>query len=509
MNRIFKNSRAVLSAGALALMLFVLLLSACSKKQIDPKPPGGDGGDPDTNPSDTTTVITPFDVKTSMGIDRSQKFQQIDGFGFFGAQGPWWSSADKLYSDAWGDQVINDLGITIWRNEYYPPGTDQDATWDKQKPVVQGLDQVAKTAKVPLKFIFTVWSPPADLKCAVDANNAPISGTPHPGGTKNGGALDPAKYTDYGNWLAAGIQNYKDIGINVYAISPQNEPLFVEPYNSCYYNNVDKSYPNMLKGVIPVVKAKFPDVKVFAAEDMLELEAGADKQWFYNTNIKSEPTALSNMDIWAMHGYVEGISPTSGAKLQGLWNTIRTDYTIPTQKPAWMTETSGYGDTWTITNNKPGAMDLASDIQSALYYGQASAWLWWQGSDTNINDFSLMAGSVKGKKYYVSKHFYRFIRPGSKMVKLDFNSTDKVTASAFENTVMNAFTIVLINPTDKSVKVNLTGTSLPDSYDFYYTTAAVDDNCKKKDAKVGKGNIVLPPSSVVTLVNGNVYEKNN
>src|SRR5690606_20889799 len=157
-------------------------------------------------------------------VNRSEKMQTIDGFGFFGAQTVWWeSNVSKLYSDAWADQVINDLGITIWRHEYYPPATDgqiQDADWEKQQPVLQRLAQTAKANHVPLKFIFTVWSPPADLKCALDENNQPLSGVPHTRGTKKGGTLDPAKYASFGNWLAEGVDLYKELGIDVYAISP-------------------------------------------------------------------------------------------------------------------------------------------------------------------------------------------------------------------------------------------------------------------------------------------------
>ena len=73
-----------------------------------------------------------FDVTVD---NNATRFQTIDGFGFFGAQNTWWSSASSLWSDAWGDQVISDLGITIWRNEHYPPSdqmNQQDADWNKQ-----------------------------------------------------------------------------------------------------------------------------------------------------------------------------------------------------------------------------------------------------------------------------------------------------------------------------------------------------------------------------------------
>lgn len=481
-----------LSLRSLQLVLLSTLLWGCHKGHL----PGHGNGHGQGSNYDTTITVT---------VDRTQTFQTIDGFGFFGAKTPWWSDPSTLYSKDWADQVINDLGITIWRNEYYPPGDDQDASWEKQRPVVEGLAAVAQASHVPLKFIFTVWSPPADLKCEVDENNQPLSGVPHPEGTKKGGTLDPAKYADFAHWLTDGIELYAQSGINLYAISPQNEPLFVEDYNSCYYYPMG-GYAEMLKNVVPLIKAQFPDIKIFGAENMLEIEAGKDRQWFYNTSLKNDPTALANLDIWAMHGYQEGISPTNSARLPGLWQTFHTEFAIPSQKPVWMTETSGYSDDWVPEDGKPGALDLASDIQSALYYGQASAWIWWQGSDNSINEYSLMAGDKTGKKYYASKQFYRFIRPGAQMVQVSEDTASPVLVTAFQHPEMHSFTIVLVNGSTQHIRVKLSGRDLPQTYDGYLTTADAQQNCQKLAEKVVKNNIVLPPLSVTTLVQGNVFE---
>ena len=456
------------------------------------------------------TQVPTAELNTTIEITRTEKLQQIDGFGFFGAQDVWWGNANNMYSDAWATTALTDLGITIWRDELHPPATitvSQDADWNKHKPVVEGLVKIAAQHKVPLKFIFTIWSPPASMKVAMDANGEPISGTPNTGGTKGtgtaAGTLDPAKHVDFANYLADGIQQYKDAGAIIYAISPQNEPLFKQAFNSNYYR--PNRYSEMLKNVVPVVKARFPQVKIFGAENMLELEAEKDRQYFYSADLKKTPDALSKLDIWAYHGYLEGVSPTASSKLATLWNVINTEYTQPSGKPVWMTETSGYGENWVKTGTKPGALDLAIDIQSALIYGNASAWVWWQGSEMGgIGEYNLMQGTIKGKKYFASKHFYRFIRPGARRVKLAFNSADGVIGSAFEHTALGNFVIVLINSSEKPVKVNFSGTDIPNEFDFYFSTAS--DECKKKDTKVSKSNIVLPAKSIVTLVNGNFQE---
>ena len=61
-----------------------------------------------------TVTTTGAPTTFSVTVNKAQRHQTIDGFGFFGAMSTWWSSASSLRSDAWGDQVISDPGITIW-----------------------------------------------------------------------------------------------------------------------------------------------------------------------------------------------------------------------------------------------------------------------------------------------------------------------------------------------------------------------------------------------------------
>ena len=260
------------------LATFIILLTGCAKKNVN-----------SSVPQPLTPKPTP-ELAIRATIDRAITYQTIDGFGFFGAKSVWWEgNRDNLYSDDWATQVIKDMGITIWRTELYPPSTPtvpQDADFDKQKPTIEGLKKIADANKVPLKFIFTVWSAPADLKCAIDADGNPRSVIPNPGGSKKGGTVDPAKYIQYGNWIADGIQLFKNLGIDIYAVSPQNEPLFVQEFNSSKYNP-NGIYPNMIKNSVPVIKTRFPNVKVFGSENMLQMEGGKDRQYFFNANLMS------------------------------------------------------------------------------------------------------------------------------------------------------------------------------------------------------------------------------
>ena len=74
-------------------------------------------------------LIAPI-ASADVTIDRATKYQSIEGFGFFGAADAWRNQATVL-NTTWSQMVIDDLGITMWRNQYYPTAT-ADAPQDTQ-----------------------------------------------------------------------------------------------------------------------------------------------------------------------------------------------------------------------------------------------------------------------------------------------------------------------------------------------------------------------------------------
>ncbi len=455
-------------------------------------------------------------------IDRTKKYQTIEGFGFFGGADVWWDGPAAVLDNAWSAMVIDDLGLTMWRNEYYPTATTaapQDAQWMDQKPVVQSLYSHANASQVPLKAILTIWSPPANDKCIVVTNGVPDWGTcatplQRPTDTKGGNILGPSQATAFANWLVAGLQMYRDAGVDVYGLSMQNEPMFWQGYNSCFYEQ--SFYAKHLAEVGPIVKASFPNVKLFGSENMLGIECGAGANgtnfdpYFYTQAIINNAGALSTIDRFAVHGYIDGVSATATSKLATLWTSLRTG-TASANKPLWMTETSGYNHSWTggqpctsdRTKTCPGAIDLGQAIYAAVYYGHASAWTYWQGSGkSGLNEYNLMAGTSPGKNYYVSKQFYRYIRPGAQMV--DVQSTDaEVMVAAFDNPAMNAFTVVAINTGTATKTLTISGANLPSTFHAFRTSANEDATDL---GSVNAGGLTLPASSVTTFVSGNYLE---
>jgi hypothetical protein len=118
------------------------------------------------------------------------------------------------------------------------------------------------------------------------------------------------------------------------------------------------------------------------------------------------------------------------------------------------------------------------------------------------------SGAVTGgiqnlsKRYYVSKNFYRYIRPGATMVGVKTDDADLFVV-AFVHPTMNATTIVAINNSSKDKPMVLGGDSLPSTYDTYRTSA--NEDCVAAGS-VSNGGIVLKANSITTLVNGKFIE---
>ncbi|MCL2363701.1 MAG: glycoside hydrolase family 30 protein [Defluviitaleaceae bacterium] len=446
----------------------------------------------------------------TLTLDQTKTYQTIDGFGFFGSYDAWWNNppGDTPIVREWVDMVLLDLGITMWRNEPYAhvPFTstnatnEQNSTWDKQRPFVKLLHERAKELDIPLKIILSVWSPPGQWKY----NNHTRKLTDE----KN--SLKPEHYEDFGHWLVETLTAYKEIGVDVYAISPQNEPLFDQTYSSASYSAY--TYVDMLNVVAPIIHQSFPDVFIFGAEGMLEQE---HDEWTWNppqrfhhallgvNGNKHEgpdytPASEEAMKdfIFAHHGYNDGIIATKPELLHNFWKAERA--LIGDERKLWMTETSSYKHVWR-EENALGGLDLAVAIQSALIHGNISAWVYWQGHEAITKEpwmYSLfnVPNQWPRHNYNVAKHFYKYIRPGAVRIGVDLNGgNEDLMASAFSH-AQQGTTIVMINTSANAQAITLESAQ---RYRLYITEGEVNDEHVEKG--MVQDSIVIPPYSVITL----------
>jgi O-glycosyl hydrolase len=437
-------------------------------------------------------------------IDPAREYQKIDGFGAFGGKVVPWSS-EPYFDDEFLRLLIDDLGVTIVRDEvpcnfqlnpdtsdpslpidlskYTPGQRPADGSQGSHRPLTEhlpyykALKAKAEKSGEPLKIIASVWSPPYWMKYV----NSIF------GGDHTWNRLKAQPHNDsrdrFAQYCAAYCKYIKaETGLDIYAFSPQNEPYFAQGYQSCVYDFAQ------LADIVGRVGRRFEKegipAKIFTPEDVTELARIKS----YISAVLEDPLARKHTGVIAVHGYAnDGISrdstlPTAWAETYALCRKYN--------KPLWMTETSGYGNSW------GDAMKVAQAIYAALKHGKLSAWVWWQINEPGGTDMVLMSDGKPTHKYYVSKNYYRYVRPGAICVEAT-SSDDQVAALAFKHPEKKTMTVVLINSGAVEKDVTLAAEGLPASFKAYRSSEG--EGCVDVGS-VEDGALKLPASSIVTLV---------
>ncbi len=441
----------------------------------------------------TTTVNT---TVTTVTVDASVKYQAMDGFGGFGAKDVYWGGGPFTSAD-FVNTLINDLGLTILRDAV---PTDFEAVNDNSDPNVTDFSKFDLTTSIKDHFqylkdmkaagldklVVSIWSAPAWMKTNNNVNGVSAAA---PGYNSNPSSADNQLRTDmYAEFAERCVAYIKIIkqqtGLDIYAISLQNEPRFSEPYESSVFDG------NALKDLVKVVGKRFAvdgvTTKIFLPEDIGYLD-GVSGMVLPTLN---DPVARKYTSIIAVHGYaLDGVTANSPDALT--WQKMYS-WGAQYDMPLWMTETSGF------SNDMKGAMDLSKAMYTAINFGNVSAWLHWQLSQQTLDPYSLMSSSgEKSKRYFVSKNFYRYVRPGDERIKSSAPDGTNIFPLAFKNNLAATNTIVIINDNPESRIIKLNGASLPAQFSLYVTSA--NDDCKDYGTVNSYDPFSMPAKSVVTL----------
>jgi len=436
-------------------------------------------------------------------IDPATEHQTIQGFGAFGGIKAYWETP-PFYTDPFINYFIDDLGATIVRTNIFwdlEPVNDNGSSNNldlskfnykagsnlaRQLPYYRALNAAGLK-----KLIATSWTPPDWMKLHDDPDRIPeqcYNCNDCPAGDDRrkvcGGRLDPNQYAEYAEYLLAYVKILKqETGIDLYAISLQNEPFFANPFES----NVVK--PDEYGILLNVVGQKFREeglsTKIFGPEHMAEWSWGVQQN--YVSNIFKNEENNPYLDIYAVHGYVDGVAPDYGSA-EG-WTALKTNISLKHNKPLWMTETSGYPQT------PDGAMKLAKSMYLALRFGDISSWVYWSVSGEPGSEFSIMANGEPTILYYVSKQFFKYIRPNS--VRIESASDDpEILTLAFKNASEGSMSLVVINASETQKDITFDIPTGPAEFTAYRTSATENS----VEAGTITNTISLPAQSITSLV---------
>jgi O-glycosyl hydrolase len=430
-------------------------------------------------------VLIPLYAQSPIAISTATEYQTIDGMG----------ATVKPAGPISGTPVAlhDSLGSTFIRYQIYASEMGIEATAnDNSDPNVFDTTKLASAAMTTFcngirtyhqaypdfKFVISEMTPPSWMKDMSRDSSATCSD----GAGQCGGHLRADMYAEFAEYLVTIIKRIKQLtGVDIYALSIQNEPAFVEWYVSCVYT------PDEYAAAFKVVGARFRQegltTKFFAAEDMTDQFTGRA----YLGNIVRDTASRSYLYAFATHGYAaNGTTPTTATITQ--WSTIKRAAATYGHK-VWMTETSGYPDDWAT------AIGYADGLYVGLKYGQISGWIWdTDGGSSCDNNYALMCNNQHTNRSRVTKHFYAFVRPDAVMVNATPQDTS-IHVVAFNQKASQTLTAVIVN-LGAAKTVSMTGANLPANWTKYTTSASKH---LANEGSVSGASIALDANSVVSL----------
>ena len=389
---------------------------------------------------------------TAVTINWTDVHQVIDGFGASSAvtgDGITDSQADLFWSTTSG------VGLSLLRVQIQSDGTFPDVA-TMQKAKARGVT-----------IWGTPWSPPASMKTN--------------GSTTNGGSLLANDYQGWADYLTNYVLQLKNTyGVNLYALSVQNEPNWTASWDSCIWTG--QNFHDFLgNNLIPDFTKHGITTKIMMPE-----ETG----WFFDmaTATLDDPTTAAGVSIIAAHNY-DGAAAAPYPLGQGLG------------KKLWETEVS-------TTDSYDGS------IGNGLYWGQkindfmtvasANAWHYWVLLNPGSSDNGGLMGpsNEATKRLYVMGNFSKFVRPGYYRIGTSGSPVSGVSISAYKDPSSGKFAIVAINHNSSQVTLDYVLNGFTANTITPWVTSGAYNLAEQPSIQVGGNSFAatLPASSVTTLV---------
>ena len=424
----------------------------------------------------TVNVVAPVSSSAiSIAINAANKYQTITGF-------------SNMIGNAPVNQMITDMGCSAFRLSLDDGSVDcpLETLNDNQDPNILDLSKFQFPQSTILEaqqaislgvttFIGSIWSAPYWTK-------KNLSGAV-PFYSLSDNFVDTTMYAEFAENIAGTCLSFKEAtGVDLYAVSVQNEPQFDEVYGSGNYTGPQLS--DLAKVTGRKLAAMGIPTKLFFAEN---LEAQGAVVSFDQAAINDTVAPL--LEAFAQHDpNLDAIGSIPGGTCTNWENVLTLAKQISVQD--WMTEVAGF------TCNMAGGMSIAGDIYEALTCGNVSLWSAWDIGRDQAADSREVFG--------VSKNFY-YVKPGAVRIDAISSNATNVLSLGFQ-VADSSYVIIAINRAATTQQVKITGTGLPNKFRLVQTSA---NEYAEEDGVVFSSNnytAVLPANSVTTFIgnNGNI-----
>jgi len=271
------------------------------------------------------------------------------------------------------------------------------------------------------------WSPPGEWKARPQSSEQARLFDTSQG--LFGGRLSKEHYADWARQLAGFVKSVEEQGIELMALSVQNEPDYEAPWETCRFTPEELT-EFVRDHLIPALAAEGLDTPLLAPE-----ATGWSAVARYADPLLADATTRAAIRFVATHGY----------------NGSPHAYAAPTEhgKEFWQTEVSEddgpAGDTGMESGSRLGIL-----IHDDLTRGNVNAWhYWWLLPRTDVQTVSnsaLVQDGVLTRRAYVLGNFSRFVRPGSVRVETAPAAPgNNVHVSAYRSSDAGELVIVAVN----------------------------------------------------------------
>ncbi len=261
-----------------------------------------------------------------------------------------------------------------------------------------------------------VWCAPYTPDAAFKDNNS-----------LNGGSFVSSNDQAYASELAGFVLDMETrCGVNIYALSIQNEPDIAANYPSCLWT------PQQIHDFVPYIHAALIASNVASTKIMV----AEDDNWQtnYYAAAMSDPTLATNVGIIACHDY-DGSPPS-------IMPSVLPKYSN-TNAALWESEVSTYTP---FDGSMSNAMYWASRIHLFMTEAQVNAFnYWWliAGNNNNDNEGLTDLYGNPAKRLYALGNYSRFVRPGYCRIGVSNNAFTEI--SAYKDPASGNFAIVAAN----------------------------------------------------------------
>lgn len=419
-----------------------------------------------TRQSDLTFSSSTGNADYTVNVNEGTTYQQMDGFGVSLTDASAWLLNYKLSSTKRNEVMGNLFGSSgISMSMLRQPMGASDFAWStytyddvsgdtalnqfsisRDQPYIIPMVKAALAKNSAIKVIASPWSAPAWMKYTTNDKN----------GT---GKLKAENYPVYANYFVKFVQAYQAQGIPIYAVTPQNEPLF-EPgrYPGMLMNEQDQI--GMIGDYLgPALRAAGLNTKIIAYDHNYD-------NWTFPR------TVVQGLKDNGKSQYIAG---SAFHHYGGDFTAMTSMHNAHPDKDIWFTE-GGFGD-WNdpVNGTTQGFDNMINEFIGMTRNWSKSIVLWNAALDQKdgpsvIGDNNTNKGMVTiqnsdnsssnpedkvtyMKQYYLLGHFSKFVNPGA--YRIDSNTFGDLQSVAFKNSD-GSKVIVLYNSQNnaRTVKVN-------------------------------------------------------